>query len=321
MNRLRRSLQEVMISLFMLLLLTACTQSTSSSSAQVTPTTPVAFSLRCPHQIALDKQGNIYLSEGAIHSGDVRIVKLSSTGQVLTSWHPLKSGYSSQQGITLSKITFDTQGNLYFTETAENSVMKFSPQGTFLAQLGTSKQTSHPLQFPLGMAISAQGNLYVSDNGFLRTFSPDGNPISAWDETENNDSGVPLNSITLDTQGNLYISDINHVVKFSSTGKRLQAWTDRFSFDPRGITTDTKGTIYVADMSNHRVFRVASNGTLQLVWDTSKEPKQTFVESVDVDAQGNLYVIDGPSPRQVEKISPQGSILSTWKANCPDDAA
>ncbi|GAC1390207.1 MAG: hypothetical protein NVS4B11_06160 [Ktedonobacteraceae bacterium] len=261
------------------------------------------------------------MSEGATHSGDVRIVKLSSTGQVLASWHPLKPGYNDVlRGITLSNVTFDAQGNLYFTETADNSVMKFSPQGTFLAQLGTSKQTSHPLQFPLGMAINAQGNLYVSDSGFIRTLSPDGNTIAVWDETENNDIGLPVNFITLDRQGSLYVSDHNDVVKFSSTGKRLQTWTDRYSFDPRGITTDAKGTVYVADNKNHRVFRIASNGTLQLVWDTSKEPTQTFVESVAVDGQGNFYVIDGPNPRQVEKISPQGSVLSTWKANCPDDA-
>jgi sugar lactone lactonase YvrE len=314
-----------MIPLFMLLLLlTACTQNPSSNSAQVASTTPVAFSLRCPHQVALDKQGNIYLSEGAIHSGDVRIVKLSSTGQVLASWHPLKPGINDFRGIVLSNVTFDTQGNLYFTETAGNSIMKYSPQGTFLAQLGTSQQTSDPLHIPLGMVINTQENLYVSDNGYIRTISPDGKTLAAWNENENNDIGSPVNLMTLDAQGNLYVLDHHYVVKFSPSGKRLQVWSEYptapVSLDPAGITIAASGTVYVADGKNHRVLRLSSNGTLQSVWDTSKEPKQTFVESVVVDRQGNFYVIDGPNPRQVEKISPQGSILSTWKANCPDDA-
>ena len=149
MNRNKRSLCKVTLPLFMLLLLmTACTPSMSSSNIQAVPTTTSAFSLRCPHQVALDKQGNIYVTEDATHSADVRIVKLSSTGQVLAMWHPLKSGLTTPQGIALSNVTFDAQGNVYFTENAENSVMKFSPQGAFLAQFGTSKQTSHPLQFP-----------------------------------------------------------------------------------------------------------------------------------------------------------------------------
>jgi DNA-binding beta-propeller fold protein YncE len=130
--------------------------------------------------------------------------------------------------------------------------------------------------------------------------------------------------MTLDAQGNLYVLDHHYVVKFSPAGKRLQVWseypTTPVSLDPAGITIAASGTVYVADGKNHRVLKLASNGKLQSVWDTSKEPKQTFIASVAVDQQGNFYVIDGPNSRQIEKISPQGSILATWKANCPDDA-
>ncbi len=177
------------------------------------------------------------------------------------------------------------------------------------------------------MTINAQGNLYVSDAGFIHTLSPNGNTIATWDETQNigvtADIGTSVSFITLDPQGNLYVPDHHLIDKFSPTGKLVQVWkeypTDPVSLDPIGMTTDAKGTVYAADRQNHRVLRVGNNGKLQSVWDTSKEPKQTFVESV-ADGQGNLYVVDGPNPRQIEKISPQGSVLATWKANCPDDA-
>ena len=326
MNRFKSSLQGVMTPLFMLLLLlTACTPGTSSKSVQVTPTTSSGFSLRCPHQVALDKQGNLYVTEDATRSDGVRIIKLSPTGQVLAIWHPLKSGIANEQGFTPSNIVFDPQGNFYFTEDAENSIMKFSPKGVFLAQLGTSKQTSQPLQAPLGLAINAQGDIYVTDNGYIRILSPNGNMIAKWDENENNDEGSPVNFMTLDTQGNLYVIDHHYIVEFSPTGKRLQIWneypTPPVSLDPFGITTNAKDTVYVADGRNNRILRLASHGTLQSVWDTSKEPKQAFIESVAIDTQGNYYVVDGPNPRQIEKISPQGSVLSTWKANCPDDVS
>lgn len=326
MNRFKSSLRGVTTPLFiLLLLLTACTQNSSSKSVQVTPTASSGFSLRCPHQVALDKQGNIYVTEDATQSSGVRIIKFSPTGQVLALWHPLKSGIANEQGFTPSNVAFDNQGNFYFTEDAENSIMKYSPQGAFLAQLGTSKQTSQPLQAPLGLAINPQGDIYVSDNGYIRTLSPNGNTIAKWDENENNDAGSPVNLSVLDTQGNLYVIDHHYIAKFSPTGKRLQVWneypTPPVSLDPFGITVNTKGTIYVADGRNHRILRLASHGTLQSVWNTSKEPKQIFIESVAVDTQGDFYVIDGPNPRQVEKISPQGSVLSTWKANCPDDSS
>jgi len=74
--------------------------------------------------IAVDTQGNIYVAD---HNGH-QIVKLSSQGEILTSWRGKETGAAMFN--SLQDITVDEKGNVYITDSVSNNVQKFR-QTTF----------------------------------------------------------------------------------------------------------------------------------------------------------------------------------------------
>ncbi len=86
---------------------------------------------------------------------------------------------------------------------------------------------------------------------------------------------------------------------------------------PTSVTLDANGTIYVADKDNHKIRKIASDGTVTtLAGSTSGYANGTgtaaqFSQPYDlaVDAGGNVYVIDTGNHR-VRKITPAGEVTS-----------
>ncbi|MGH2441706.1 MAG: NHL repeat-containing protein [Chloroflexota bacterium] len=76
-----------------------------------------------PEAIAVDAQGNIYVSEQA-----GRLLKLDSTGKILATW----GGTASLTLSDPSGIALDPQGDIYVSEYGGNRVDKLSPSGDLL---------------------------------------------------------------------------------------------------------------------------------------------------------------------------------------------
>jgi sugar lactone lactonase YvrE len=132
---------------------------------------------------------------------------------------------------------------------------------------------------PIDMVTDAAGNWYVMDEGLqcIKVYSP---------------ARVYLRSIFSCGQGG---KDTRHVRR------------------ARGIGIDrAAGQLWVADTPNHRVLKVALNGTVLLTTTVGSSPRGALSNpgDVTVDGAGNAYVID--SRNRVVKLSRTGALLGEW---------
>ena len=65
-------------------------------------------------------------------------------------------------------VAFDAEGNIYVTDTGDTRVQKFAPDRTFLLSWGSTGPDDGQFRTPSGIAVGANGTVYVSDEGPLR---------------------------------------------------------------------------------------------------------------------------------------------------------
>jgi uncharacterized protein (TIGR03437 family) len=130
--------------------------------------------LSSPNDVAIDAQGNLYISD----SGNYRIRKVDTKGIITTIAGTGTSGYSGDGGpatkaqITSSAIALDAAGNLYIA--GSNCIRMVDAAGIITTVVGTGvagysgdggPAASAQLYSPGGLAVDGAGNLYISDSG------------------------------------------------------------------------------------------------------------------------------------------------------------
>ena len=123
---------------------------------------------RGPNGIAIDRQRNVYVAD----RDNNRIQKLSPSGQPVGRWGVF--GHDPGEFYGPEGAAVDIQGNVYVADTGNDRVQEFSPEGRLLGVWGTiARETPNapppsaipPGEFrlPMGIAVDAQGNVYVAD--------------------------------------------------------------------------------------------------------------------------------------------------------------
>jgi sugar lactone lactonase YvrE len=212
--------------------------------------------------------------------------------------------------------------------------------------IGSPGSGDGQLSDPRGIAVDAQGNLYVADTGNQRIEVFDAQGVPKFAVGSLGSGAGQFNEprgLAVDAQGNIYVADTwnARVVKLDSTGKFLKSWgtgndigngrsammTDGSEagnnaaplgfYGPRGVAVDAQGTIYVADTGNKRVVATDSEGTYLYQWGHAGNEPGAFNEPIGiaVDAQGDLYVADTWNGRvQVFGRDSSGKVVATPKA-------
>jgi hypothetical protein len=183
--------------------------------------------------------------------------------------------------------------------------------------------------FPFGIALDAQGTLYVADsqNEVIRKVAPDGTTSTLAGSVQ--DAGwadgpgasamfANPTGVAVDGTGNVFVADpannrVREVAPDGTTGTVAgngdAGWLDGVGvnalfFNPTGVAVDTSGNVYVADLINNRVRKILPDGTTSTLagngdggWaDGTGAPDYTAVFAypygVAVDAQGVVYVAD-----------------------------
>lgn len=156
--------------------------------------------------IAIDPNDNLYtLVLGEIH-------KFDSTGKFLLNIGSLGSadGQLGDAGDG-GALAVDADGNVYTTDPENRRIVKFSPNGQFLANFilpDDGKPVDAGLVFshghePFGVAVDGDGNVYASTSHFLRKFDAKGQIIAQWPTTEGelNRAG----RVALNKDGDIYV--------------------------------------------------------------------------------------------------------------------
>jgi len=138
-----------------------------------------------------------------------------------------------------------------------------------LTALHYSKQTVLPftdLKDPTGVAVDAEGDVYLTDAGNRRVLK-----LAAG---SNSQTVLPftglqnLTGVAVDDKGTVYVSyftdgypAVGKVVKLAagSTSQAELPFTDLA--DPRAVTVDAVGNVYVADRHRHQVVKLPAGSS------------------------------------------------------------
>jgi streptogramin lyase len=245
-------------------------------------TVATGSSLLYPYRVAVDSQGNVYISD----TQNNRALKETLSHGVYTET-VLGSGMSTPYGIAV-----DSSQNVYIVDNGNVRVLvETLSAGTYTQ----SVLTTSTLSYPTAIAIDASGNLYIADTGHVRILKElkSGN---SYTESVVSSSGLPQPvGLAVDSSGDLFVSDIDDMAIFEETpsdGSYVQSTVSTTGLNyPYDITVDANGNLYIADFGNDRIVKLTNfdGSYTQSVYPTAN---LTGPLGLTGDAQGNLYIAD-----------------------------
>ena len=251
-------------------------------------------------------------------------------------------------------VAAGSNGEIYITSATQNLVLKVQADGTIKRVAGNglrgfSGESAAPLSasldFPLGVAISGSGDVYVADqnnqrirqisNGSIFTLAGDPFQPDLGDQGPANAASLSYpGALALNNSGTLYLTDGGHDrVRIVTPDGNISTIAGNgvrgFSGDggnallaslnnPQGVAVDKLGNIYIADAGNHRVRRVSADGTITTIAGTggagfsgdggpATSAMLNFPTGVAVDTSGNVYIADFNNNR-VRRLDTAGTI-------------
>jgi RHS repeat-associated protein len=163
---------------------------------------------------------------------------------------------------------------------------------------------------PQGVAVSADGYLYVADTGNNRILkaTTSGNLVAAWTYfTGGSGYFNQPQGIAVSADGYLYVADTgnNRILKATTSGNLVAAWTyftggSGYFNQPQGIAVSADGYLYVADTGNNRILK-ALVATLT-VYTACKVYLSKLEETVGAKTSRTEYVHDSYGNVIVEKL-------------------
>jgi sugar lactone lactonase YvrE len=209
---------------------------------------------------------------------------------------------------TPSGLVVDPRGNVYIADRSNERVRKVSPNGTITTVVGNGRQdfsgdggpaTSAAVDRPEGIALDAQGNLYIADTGNarVRKVTPAGT-ISTFACTGHRRNGTNGSSgdgaaatraecgpthLAVSKQGEVYIIDAaaagctvrkidgtGIITTIAGTGVRGFSGDGGPAIKAQmnnvlGIAVDAQGNIYLADDGNRRIRKITRDGKIRTI--------------------------------------------------------
>jgi len=264
--------------------------------------------LNWPRDVALDAAGVLYIADTLNH----RIRRIDTGGVITTVAGTGSNGYSGDGGPAISAqlaaprgVAVAADGGLYLSDTENHCVRRINPDGRIQTVAGTGAPgyggddgpaADAQLSWPAGMAVGADGSVYVADSGNdrIRRLRPDGRigTVAGTGDVGYNGDGRPA----------------------------VCAWLSC----PRGVAVGPDGSLYVGDTENHRVRKVSLDGIICTVAGTGDEGRDgdggpaasarlSAPRGLAVDLDGRLFIADCDNSL-VRQVTPDG-IITTIAGN------
>lgn len=265
--------------------------------------------LNNPVGIAVDPAGNLFISD----TSNDRIRKVDgATGLISTLAGNGLKGFAGDNGPAAEASLFDpfgiavdAAGNVYIADTANSRIRKVAAGTRKITTVAGNGQkrfsgddglaTSASLNFPQGVAVDGDGNIYIAD-----TFNFRIRKVSA-------------------TTGLITTIAGNGQRGFSGdNGQAVSASID-YAY---GLNVDSVGNIFIVDTFNERIRRVdaitgvittvAGNGQRGFLGDGGPATSAALMDpvAVSIDAAGHLYIDDTFNFR-VRKVDARTGIITT----------
>ncbi len=259
--------------------------------------------LNSPDGISFDSAGNLYIAD----TGN-NVIRKVAGGIISTVAGTGVAGNAGDFGPATSATLYNPNGVvpgpngvLYIADSGNNRIRVVDAAGNINPYAGDP--TGLPgatgdggparlaaFDYPRGLAIDSQNNLYVADyfNNRIRRIAADTQVITTYAGTGagsyTGDAGQATQAtlhlpagITFDRDGNLYIADLlNNVIRavgrngiivtIAGTGQPGDEGTNgpakaALLNSPRDIAVDAEGNVYFSDQDNNRVRRLVAEST------------------------------------------------------------
>ena len=270
------------------------------------------------------------------------VLQFDVEGNLLKSWGGPGAGYewpTSEHGIFV-----DLDGNVWLAgnSNTDHQILKFTPDGKFLQQIGKSGSTGGSnsmtqLGRPAHMVIdAASGELYVADGygnrrvlvldaksgAYKRHWGAYGNrPVDdkqpAYDPAKPllQQFGSPVHCVRLSRDGLVYVCDRanDRIQVFEKSGKYVKEFRVEPATLQNGSVWDlvlsedvTERYIFVADGANNQILTLdrQSGVTLTAFGRAGRMAGQfKWVHNMAIDSKGNLYTAEVGTGRRAQKFA------------------
>jgi sugar lactone lactonase YvrE len=231
-------------------------------------------------------------------------------------------------------------GALAFAAGSERFAQPKVSAPRFVAEWGKKGPGPGEFHFPIGIAINATDEIFVTDfyNARVQKFATDGKLLAT----------LPVlphpGGIAINRSGEIYLAHFaeqkralrqtDRISVYDPTGKLLRQWGRTGSGDgefdcPGGIAIGKNGRVYVADQTNRRVQVFDDQGKLLAKWGEYGTKKGQFGGNVSIrsrvggpqflafDSKENLYTTEG-SVGRIQKFTAEGKFLLDWGSNATE---
>lgn len=243
-------------------------------------------------------------------------------------------------------MVIDPSGNLYVSDHTNHVIRKITPGGIVSTFAGTGQagfangeRLKAMFNNPYGLALDAQGNLYVGDvaNHRIRKITSDGMVSTLAGRYKGFADRPGLSAkfnhpygVTVDSMSNVYVADSynNRIRKITPDGDVTTLagnGNDGFVdgegavaelYVPIGIVADGRGNVYVGDEGNSSIRKIdqdghvttlAGNGKFSFSDGVGRNAAFNAPGGIAIDGDGNLFVADYLN-NCIRKVTPSGEV-------------
>lgn len=232
-----------------------------------------------PNSVVMSADGTLVVAD----TWNYRIRTFDEQLNPITMWgSPLTVGIAAQteprDGLWGPRdVEVDPDGNVYVADTGNKRVRVYAPDGTWLRDIGSGGSAPGQLDEPSGLAVHPDGRLFVADtwNRRISVFNTDGTFVTTYN---------------------------------------VRAWYEELGNRPYLAIDTARDYLYVTDPDAGRILVYTTGGECvgafgRLNRESPNSSQFATIGGIDVDADGNVYVVDVATQR-VMKFPPFPATVS-----------